>query len=190
MTTEEWRDIKGYEEPYKVSNLGRVMSLHRKTPRILYLKRHNMGYRQVELAKSGKNHMVTVHRLVAEAFIPNPDNLPQVNHIDFNRENNCVSNLEWCTPKQNTMHSAVHGRLRGGNIKGSKRTCKPYKHRSPIKQMTKDGVVLKIWSNAAEAERSGFHSTSVRECCEGKRHTAYGCKWQYANDYIGERELT
>ena len=115
---EEFRDIKGYEGLYQVSNLGKVKSLTRenqfylndiKVTRILnshIMKFHlNHGYLRVLLSKNGKRKWFFVHRLVAEAFIPNPNNLEQVNHLDFNRKNNCVENLEWISLKENIQYS-------------------------------------------------------------------------------------
>ena len=112
---EIWKDIKGYEGMYKVSNLGRVMSIRRKVngPRgyktikqkILKIGKNNFGYSTVTLSKHGKSHRKQVHRLVALAFIPNVNNLPQINHIDGNKSNNVVENLEWITNRDNVIHA-------------------------------------------------------------------------------------
>lgn len=110
---EIWKDIKGYEGLYQVSNLGRVKSLNYLGHHKEMIKKPSLQkkttmkssqYYQTVLYKNGKAKTVTVHRLVAEAFIPNPDNLPQVNHIDHNPLNNKVDNLEWCTAKYNSNH--------------------------------------------------------------------------------------
>ena len=120
MQNECWKPIKDYEGIYEVSNYGRVKSLERViynsgTKNGLYTihekiikqrinkKRH--GYCELSLHKNGKEKRFKVHRLVAEAFIPNPNNLPEVNHIDGNKENNHASNLEWCTSKENKEHA-------------------------------------------------------------------------------------
>lgn len=105
---EIWKDIEGYEG-YQVSNLGRVRSFKHKNVRILSTKNRG-GYRQVQLCKDSTKKLCYVHRLVAEAFIPNPDDLPQVNHKDENKANNFVNNLEWCTAKYNLSYGT--GRLR------------------------------------------------------------------------------
>ncbi|WP_405101481.1 NUMOD4 domain-containing protein [Oceanobacillus sp. FSL H7-0719] len=107
-----WKDIKGYEGLYQVSKWGRVKSLKRKNLAGTYMKErmfdvypNNQGYYMVKLSKEGKGRDVSVHRLVAETFIPNPDNKPQVNHIDGNPMNNKVTNLEWVTPQENIDHA-------------------------------------------------------------------------------------
>ena len=108
---EIWKDIKGYEGKYQISNLGNVRSLYdtnqfKKTFRIKKLSLgERSGYKVIALTKNGKRKSFQVHRLVAEAFIPNLQNKPFINHIDENRINNNVNNLEWCTQKENVLHS-------------------------------------------------------------------------------------
>lgn len=107
--TEVWENITGYEGLYQVSNLGRVKSLNYKGKGVIkilkgYIKRD--GYETVTLMKDGIRKYLRVHRLVAQAFLPNPDNLPQINHKDENPLNNIVDNLEWCTPSYNTKYSS------------------------------------------------------------------------------------
>lgn len=108
---EEWRDVVGYEGLYKVSSHGRIKSYHEryKKPRILKTSMTTTGYRKVELAKNKKKKSLKVHRIVAEAFILNEENKPYVNHLDSNPLNNNVNNLEWCTQKENMIHSAIFG---------------------------------------------------------------------------------
>lgn len=108
-TIEEiWRDVLGYEGFYKISNLGRLMSLNRtdkKGSNIIMKPYQSRGYFQVNLKVKGIRKMKHIHRLIAIAFIPNPENKPHINHIDGNKGNNSMSNLEWCTPQENVRHA-------------------------------------------------------------------------------------
>lgn len=108
---EEWRDVVGYEGLYKISSHGKVKSYHAryKKPRILKTSMTTTGYRKVELVKNKVKKSRKIHRLVAEAFIPNEENKPYVNHLDSNPLNNNVNNLEWCTQKENMVHSSIFG---------------------------------------------------------------------------------
>ena len=101
---EEWKDIKGYEGLYQVSNLGRVKSLKFDKERVLKQFPNKHGYLLVSLCKTGKQKSFAVHRLVALQFIPKVENKPEVNHVDEDKTNNMVSNLEWCTRKENVNH--------------------------------------------------------------------------------------
>jgi len=106
MIEEVWKDIKGYEDLYQISNLGRVKSIRNniiKKPSVL-----PKGYLQICLNKKGKSKYVSIHRLVAQAFIPNQNNLPCVNHKDCNPQNNNVSNLEWISYKDNNNYKNHH----------------------------------------------------------------------------------
>lgn len=105
---EIWKDIDGYDGAYQVSNLGRVKSFKCKEPRILK-PWSAAGYLQVELWSNGIGKRFKVSRLVAFAFIPNPENKPEVNHVDRNKLNNCVENLEWATRLENQRHAIVTG---------------------------------------------------------------------------------
>jgi predicted XRE-type DNA-binding protein len=106
---EEWRDIKGYEGHYQVSNLGRVKSFRRKKVKLLSPKLTQKGYYEVGLRKDETRKFKLVHRLVAESLIPNPDNKPQVNHINGLKTDNRLNNLEWCTAKENHDHAVDTG---------------------------------------------------------------------------------
>ena len=106
---ESWKDIEGYEGLYQVSSFGRVKRVT--TGRILKGSKDSIGYLLVILYKNNIGSTKKIHRLVAEAFIPNPDNKPQVNHIDEDKTNNIVSNLEWMTAKENSNHGTRNGRV-------------------------------------------------------------------------------
>lgn len=103
---EVWKDIKGYEGKYQVSNLGRIKSLSYRNTGIskILVPKINKGYYEIGLYLNGIRKMFFVHRLVALTFIPNPNNLPQINHIDEDKTNNCVDNLEWCTQAYNNIY--------------------------------------------------------------------------------------
>lgn len=169
---EYWKDIKGYEGLYQVSNLGRI----RKENKIIS-PWTQLGYKIVGLWKNKKCKKFRVHRLVAEAFILNPNNYTQVNHKDEDKSNNSVENLEWCTQKYNNSY---------GN-----RTLKmleTYKNRhtsnaeKEVIQMSIDGTVLRIYKSLSEAARiSGVSLGNLSDVCNKKPHrkTLGGYKWDF-----------
>ena len=121
---EIWKEIQDYEGLYEVSNLGRVKSLPKaryKRPKEIILTPRKHPYKFVNLSKDSKVSTKSIHRLVANAFIPNPNNKLTINHIDCNPSNNCVSNLEWVTPLENQMHSRNLGRYKDCDTKSSER---------------------------------------------------------------------
>jgi hypothetical protein len=121
MTREEWRPILECEK-YFVSNLGRIKSLKGSKEIILKPATLKKGYLIVGVRQSGVSRSFRVHRLVAAAFIPNPDNKPQVNHIDGDKLNNCVSNLEWCSNRENVVHAFASGLVNRDTFVSSKLT--------------------------------------------------------------------
>jgi len=110
---EIWKDIKGYEGLYKISNCGRVKSLRRNI--IMKIALDNYNYYHINFQVNNISETIKIHRLVALNFIPNPDNKPQVNHIDGNKKNNHVSNLEWCTNQENSIHAHKIGLVKNKN---------------------------------------------------------------------------
>lgn len=166
--------IKGYEN-YEITDNGEVINT--KTGRVLKSGKNTCGYLHVVLCKNGKTKIKRIHRLVAEAFIPNPDNLPCVNHKDENKTNNCVENLEWCTHEYNTNYGTGIER-RSKKITGVYNT----KNSKPILQLRKDGSLVRVWPSAYEVQRQlHFNQGGINQCCLGKRYSAYGFKWCYAN---------
>ena len=166
---EIWVGVSGYENDYQVSNLGNVRSLnYRRTGMIKNLtpKENNCGRLWVEL----KGKPFLIHRLVASAFIPNKSELPQINHKDENPKNNTVDNLEWCTGEQNRneyLKNHIGGRKKV-NVK-------------PVNQIDAFGNIVKRWKDSRTiANEMKVNQWSIKQCCEGKRKTAYGFKWQYA----------
>lgn len=189
---EIWKDIEGYEGLYQISNLGRVKSLfrtyttksknqftefimtHKVNEKIIKQSVNKMGYYQVCLYNKEKKKNMLVHRLIAEAFIPNPENKPTVNHIDGNTKNNSLNNLEWATMQEQINHSV--------NVLNHKRVitkkCRDKQiqlHERQVKRS--DGIIyksIKTASNGNETLRK-----QINDCCKGRRKTAGGYQWEY-----------
>lgn len=171
---EIWKDIKDYEGLYQVSNLGRVKSLNYKhTGKEIIMRpvKKANGYLEVSLCKDGKVKKFYIHRLVASAFIENPDNLPEVNHKDEVKTNNFVGtpendykdgNLEWCTTEYNINYGTHNERLS-----------------KPILQFSKSGELIREWTSTAECGRNGFNRRNIAACCNGIRKSHKGFLWKY-----------
>lgn len=184
---EIWKDIKGFEGKYQVSNFGNVRSLNYRGhgyEKNLTPKTNNNGYIWYLLSKERKTYPMLSHRLVAEVFIENPNSLPEVNHKDENPKNNHVDNLEWCTRKYNAVYSMERHPKRYENCKRTNKEFKPRisKHYyRKINQLELSGEFVKQWDNQRQIyNETGFFPDSIRKCCEGKRKTAHGYKWEYA----------
>lgn len=157
------KDINGYEGQYAVTENGEVWSY--KTKRFLKFGKHRNGYLQVALWTNNKPKYYFVHRLVAEAFIPNPNNFPQVNHKDENKTNNCVDNLEWCDRKYNCNYG-TRGERCGKNFG------------QPVRCIETNTI---YWS-AKEAQRqTGIWETLIRRCCRQESKTVGGYHWEDVN---------
>lgn len=171
---EIWRDIKDFEGLYQVSNWGRVKSLnynHTGKEWILKPRKSGKGYLSVTLSKDGKCKNFLVHRLVAEVFIPNPLNLPQINHKDENPSNNNVSNLEFCDQKYNINYGNRNKKVSNKMTNG--------KLSKPVLQFSKTGDFIREWKSTAECGRNGFKQVAVCRCCNGKLKTHKGFMWKY-----------
>lgn len=157
---EVWKDIKGYEGIYKVSNFGKVYSLPRpKTKGGLLKPQINKGYERVTLLKEKKIETFSVHRLVASHFIENPNKYEVINHIDENKANNSVGNLEWCTQAENLQKFTGKGK---------------------ILQYDLNNKLVKIWNSSLEAQNTGkYDSSAIIKCCKGKRKTHKKSVWKY-----------
>lgn len=161
----EWRDVVGYEGLYKVSAEGDIKSI--RSNKILSPDTNQDGYKRVSLYKNKASKHYSVHRLVAQAFIPNPDNLPQVNHIDEDKSNNCVSNLEWITPKDNCNYGTRNRKVALSKNK-------------PVLQLSLEGDLIREWESASEVQRVlGYSQGDICNCCNNKLKTAHKFKWSY-----------
>ena len=148
---ETWKDIKGFEGIYQISNMGRVKSFKADpNGRILSIKNSKGDYLNIVLCHGNKRRSVKVHRLVAEAFIPNPDNKPEVNHKDGNKQNNRVGNLEWVTRAENHRHALA---LNPNILKGMVQYNRYIRPRT-IQQFTMDGRFVAEYANSTEAEKA------------------------------------
>lgn len=153
LLSEEWKEIKDYEN-YEVSDFGRV----RRNGKILKPWKNRKGYLHVDLSKNGIRRAVKVHRLVAQAFLPNPQNLPCVNHKDENKINNTVDNLEWCTYEYNNNYSKA----------------------KPVLQYDLLGNLIREWPSGVKVEEElGIHQQSISMCCLGRYKSAGNFVWRF-----------
>ena len=184
MISEIWRTAISDGEPYegyKVSNFGRILSLNYKNTgkaKLMTPVTDKDGYLQVILYKNGESKTCRVHRLVAETFLPNPENLPEVNHKDENKKNNFVflnedgsvdkkrSNLEWKTHKDNINHGTHNERMAKTK---SKR----------VLQLSLSGELIREWDSTQECGRNGFNQSAVAKCCRGEQKTHKGFRFMY-----------
>lgn len=160
---EIWKPVVGYEGAYEVSNCGRVRTLHYHRGSQVRVMQHDKSasYDLVTLYKDGKPFCKSVHRLVAEAFLPNPNNYPVVNHIDENKRNNVVENLEWCSQQYNVTYGHAHDRF----IR-------------PIVATVIETGEREYYNSIKEARyKFGRKSGHISEVLSGHRKTAYGRTW-------------
>ena len=193
MVKEVWKDIKNYEGHYQVSNYGRIKSVDKlvnsglknnkkvlKKGKILKLFKMSNGYLVVGLCNGETQKSKSVHRLVAEAFIPNLNNYKNINHKDENKENNNVSNLEWCDNLYNNIYGTWLDRIAKKLINNPKISKK-------VNQYDKQGNFIKQWSSTMEAQRNtGINNTHISACCLNKKNykTAGGYVWKYVEEVI------
>ena len=169
---EEWKDIQGFEGKYMVSNLGRVKSLnYRNTGKEGIMKgvADKYGYLLVQLYKDGKIKRCLVHRLVATAFLENPEGYTEVNHLDENKQNNCMDNLEYCSRSYNLTYNDRAKKI-------GKKLSKP------VFSVDKESGLIMWWQSAIEASRqTSIAQSHICDCCNGKRKSAGGHIWFYAD---------
>ena len=196
---EKWKDIKGYPD-YMISNLGRVKSIGRwincknkgkrwKKEEIMKPSVNKKGYLFVSLCKNGHKKNYSVHRLVAQAFISNPNNYPQVNHKNEIKDDNRVENLEYCDAKYNMNYGTIKERI-AEKLKGMKHTEDTKNKISeanskPVFQYDLNGNFIKEWPSTMEVERRlGFANTHISACCLGKQKQSHGFKWKYKEESV------
>ena len=184
---EIWKDVENYEGFYQVSNLGRVRSLerdvycqngivHHLKEKVLVQNLDKQGYAYVSLCLNGKMKTIKTHRLVALAFIPNPENKPQVNHKDENPLNNCVDNLEWCTASYNANYGTRNVRIIQ-NHRSYKLGNNPRAKAIFCEELNKTFDCAK-----RAGEELGIDSSAIIKVCKGKAKTTGGFHWRYASE--------
>ena len=169
-----WKDIDGYNRMYQISNIGRVKSLERRDSkgrfvkgRMLKLGKDSNGYPQAHLWKDGKQKCFLVHRLVAEAFIPNINGYAEINHVNEIKTDNNVANLEWCNKKYNNNYGTCIARSSEARSK-------------PVLQYDKEGNFIKKYPSLRSVNKEGFHHSSVSLVCRGVNKQHNGYVWRYA----------
>lgn len=184
---EKWKDIEGFEGIYKVSDQGNVLSLNfgaknhslSGEQKILSLSKSSSGYYHVQLYKNGVASTKLIHILVADAFLPKPEGKTEINHIDGNKANNAVSNLEWVTHQENLKHAVDTGLKRRSPMIG--KTGRKNVLSKPVIQSKPDGTVVKTWDSSFDAQsEGGFNQNSIRSCACGFTKTYKGFVWRYA----------
>lgn len=184
---EEWRDVPGLEDVCMASNRGRILSKGRnvrsgygtvkwKQPVLQKQQINRGGYSVVNVSVNGVAKPRLVHRLLALTFIPNPENKPQIDHIDGNRSNNQLENLRWCTGSENMCNPIAKQ-----HMKVVYKRPRPEKY-NPI-LCIKDGIVQKSYKSTKFAKEDGFDEAGVYQACTGKRKTYNGLVWMYLADY-------
>lgn len=193
---EVWRDIAGFEGLYQISSWGNVRSLPRRgrKERILkpFLSRDG-GYLKVDLRKDNIDHKKYIHTLVAEAFIPNSSGYPCINHIDENKLNNRVDNLEWTTFLANNLWGThlerISQKLRGTGVNRYGTEAR----KRPIRQLDLDGTYISSYESSAAASVALFGTSShyrfISDCCRCREKTAYGYRWEFENEIGGPKPV-
>lgn len=166
MNNEIWKQIEGYEGRYLVSSLGNVYSLKRN--KLMKPKLNKYGYYCIRLFDGERKHDWTVHRLVASAFISNPENLPVVNHKNEIKQDNRVENLEWCSVKYNSNYGTTIQRSAKNRSK-------------PILKTDLAGNPINLYMDSESLRQSEYKRENVQTCARGITETAYGFRWFYPN---------
>lgn len=163
-----WRHVEGFEGYYLVSDVGQVWSIRRQ--KVLKPKIDRYGYEVVTLSVNGKSHHRTVHRLVAQAFVPNPHNHPTVNHKNEVKTDNRAVNLEWLSVVDNDNHGTRNARMADT------------KCRLPVEQVFEDGTIARYKGVKDASRKTGINRCCIALCCKNIRRTAGGYKWRYYDE--------
>ena len=185
---EEWRDVPGLEDVCMASSNGRIISKGRivisaygstkwKEPKLQIAKSNRYGYQNVTVSQNGIAKPRLVHRLVAKAFLANPEGKPEIDHIDANPSNNNVTNLRWCTKQENRLNPISYKR-NNESRRGKPRPCSY----SPVVAI-KEGIVVQSYKTAKLAIQDGYSPAGIYQSCKGKRKTYRGMIWMYLTDY-------
>ena len=183
---EDWKDIEGYEGHYQISNLGNVKSLYHKNKcGIIYREKilkpvFNGKNYQISLCSGGNVKIYLIHRLVAKAFLGKSDLL--VDHIDGNKLNNNINNLEYVTPRENTIRAYKSNLINIPKGKNNYNYGKPSKKRKRIGQYDDNENLIKVWDYADMITKElNINASNIRSCCRNKRNKAGGFVWKYIN---------
>ena len=183
---EFWRDIKGYEGKYQISNLGRIKSLYFKNKQVkvqrekILKPQFDGNYYFIMLSINNKRKIHFIHRLIAMTFIPNKNNYACVNHINGIKTDNRIENLEWCSHSQNTKHAYKIGLINVGKGKDNYNYNKPGNRRKKVIQYDENGNVIKVWEHAKDIEEElKINANKIRKCCRENKKMVGGFKWEY-----------
>ena len=173
---EIWKDISGFEGIYQASNYGRVKSIVR-YKKMLKTSENTEGYLRVCLTdRNHKKHTIALHRIIAKTFLRLPNKDEQVNHINGDKKDNRVENLEWCTQSENMKHAFMNNMIFRGKGKESQRAIE-------VNQYDLDGRFIKKWECIEDVRRElGISTKNIPRCCKGKSKTAEGYIWKYAKE--------
>lgn len=188
-----WEPIPGLEGLYSANEYGEIKSEDRpvdfyasnrrikyiKKGRVLKQTKNSKGYLCVSIHKDGKQRVIESHLLIAKTFLPNPENKPQVNHIDGNKKNNCIENLEWVTARENLLHAFRTG-LNPGSRPWAGITGKDHIRSIPIIMCSMSGEEIREFDSLTQAANFiGVSSSHISQCAKGKRNLCGGYKWKY-----------
>ena len=176
MDREIWKDVVGYDGLYQVSNLGNIRNTKKNKLKKIFI--NEKGYCQTTLNKNGKLKQVRLHQLVAKAFIPNPNNYIEINHIDGNKLNNELSNLEWCSRKHNVIHAYKTGLISKHQIEKTTIKMKE-KNKKPIVQIANGIVINEFESIQKASEMLKIHYSCILRVLKNKHKKTHGFVFRY-----------